>query len=220
MIREAEEEEKRHKEKIDSFKKQCAKQLDENKYLKEIQRQKEIEEDNKPPSGRNLMTQIYEEKKHISYQKRERNDKILSLIQDQLSGGQTVKRQMQEENAMNNYIQKKNQADLNEDERRRKLKKERESDMKRMLDLQLQERDEKVRLGKFENQTEAKYINKDVQAFNSVQEEKKKQMENYIQAHQTKLVAQISEKQLPKKLETQDLVMNKSLLKQIAAQKI
>jgi hypothetical protein len=85
-----------------------------------------------------------------------------------------MKRQMQEENAMNNYISKKNQADLNEDERRRKLKKDREQEMKRMLDLQLQERDEKVRLSKFENKTEAKYISKDVQAFNSVQEEKKK----------------------------------------------
>jgi hypothetical protein len=35
------------------------------------------------------MTQIYEVKKHISYEKRERNDKILALMADKLAGGES-----------------------------------------------------------------------------------------------------------------------------------
>ena len=38
------------------------------------------------------MTQIYEEKKHISYEKRAKNDKILALMSDKLADGESMKR--------------------------------------------------------------------------------------------------------------------------------
>ena len=55
MQRELQEEEERQKKKIEDFRKQCAKQLEENKMLKDMQKQKEMAEDNKPPSGKDLM---------------------------------------------------------------------------------------------------------------------------------------------------------------------
>jgi hypothetical protein len=72
MQRELHEEQQKQKEKVLKFRHQCAKQLDENKICRDAQKQIDWEEDNKPPSGTDLMAQIYEEKKHKSYEKRAR----------------------------------------------------------------------------------------------------------------------------------------------------
>ena len=80
MAQELKDEEAKQKKKIEVFRQQCAKQLEENKQLKEIVRQREMELENKPPSGTDLMHQLYQEKRHISYDKRERNDKIVELL--------------------------------------------------------------------------------------------------------------------------------------------
>ena len=59
---------------------QCAKQLEENKQLRDIVKQKEQEEENKGPTGSDLLHNLYEEKKHVSYEKREKNDKMVELL--------------------------------------------------------------------------------------------------------------------------------------------
>lgn len=81
------------------------------------------------------MAQIYEEKKHKSYEKRERQEKLLALMSDQLNGGETMKRLAQEERAMNKYIQNKEMNDKLDDELRKKTMKQRENEMKRILDI-------------------------------------------------------------------------------------
>ena len=58
------------------------------------------------------MQAIYEVKKHISYEKREQNDKVMGLMMDKLTEGQTNKRIQQEEKAMNNYIKNKEFNDM------------------------------------------------------------------------------------------------------------
>lgn len=123
-----------------------------------MQKQKDEDEDNKPPSGTDLMAQIYQEKTHKSYEKRARQEKILQLMQDQLVGGETMKRLVQEEKAMNKYIQHKEKLDKADDEYRKKLLKLKESEMKRILDIQLKERDDQKRLKQFECITESKLI--------------------------------------------------------------
>ena len=87
------------------------------------------------------MHQIYEEKKHISYEKRAKNDKILELMKERLEQGESFKRQTQEEQAMQNYVSKKEQADKIDEEKRLRLKKQREIETKKILDLQLQEKE-------------------------------------------------------------------------------
>jgi len=46
---------------------------------------REKAEEGKGPLGRDLLTQLYEEKKHISYEKRARNDKIVECLQSKLA---------------------------------------------------------------------------------------------------------------------------------------
>ena len=45
-----------------------------------MQKQREWEIDNQPPSGNDLMYRLYEEKKHISYEKRAKNEKVVAII--------------------------------------------------------------------------------------------------------------------------------------------
>jgi len=60
--------------------------------------------------------------------------------------------------------------------------------MKRILELQLKEREDKIRLKKFEEVTEAKFVKHDVEDFNHTIEEKKKKVEGEIQVHTKRLV--------------------------------
>lgn len=67
-------------------------QLEENKRLRAETLRKEYEVDNQPASGNDLMHQIYLEKRHASYDKRERQDKVLAAMEEKLVGGETMKR--------------------------------------------------------------------------------------------------------------------------------
>jgi inner membrane protein involved in colicin E2 resistance len=122
---------------------------------------------------------------------------------------------------MSNYVLKKEQEDQKDEERRKKKLKDRENEMKRILDIQLKERDEKERLKKIEDITEATYIKKDVEAFMTVEERKKKLFDQQVQDHNNRLVQQIQEKHHPKKVEASpEILMNKPLILQIAASKL
>lgn len=79
--------------------------------LREDFKKKEFELDNLPPSGHDLMAQLYNVKPHISYEKRKRNDKIVNLMKDQLEGGDTAKKRQLEERAMQQYVKNKEQQD-------------------------------------------------------------------------------------------------------------
>jgi hypothetical protein len=65
---------------------------------------------------------------------------------------------MNEEKAMQKYIKNKEFSETLNDERKRKMHKMQEIEAKRILDIQMQERDEKNRLRKFEDNNDANYI--------------------------------------------------------------
>lgn len=48
-------EQERERKKLEEYKKACRSQLEENKRLREVIIQKELEEENKPPEGNDLM---------------------------------------------------------------------------------------------------------------------------------------------------------------------
>lgn len=89
MQQELLEEEKKQRKKIEVFRQQCSKQLDENKQLRDLVKLKEKEEEGKGPTGKDLLTQLYEEKKHISYEKRAKNDKMVELLMNKLQQGES-----------------------------------------------------------------------------------------------------------------------------------
>ena len=126
------------------------------------------------------MTQLYEEKKHCSYEKRAKTDKILALMVGKLESGDTMKRYVQEEKARSQHVEKKEWADKAEEERRKKMMKDKETEMKRILDIQMKEREEKIRLKKYEDKTEAHLIKKDVNEYNQVLDSKKKQEQEAV----------------------------------------
>ena len=95
---------------------------------------------------------------------------------------------------MENYVKNKEISDKLDEERRKKILKDKEHEMKRILDIQSKEKDEKIKLKLYENVTEAKFIRKDVEDFNSVENKKKKEFDDYIKANNTELVQQISDK--------------------------
>eukprot|EP00349_Pseudokeronopsis_sp_Brazil_P000707 CAMPEP_0202957848 /NCGR_PEP_ID=MMETSP1396-20130829/2236_1 /ASSEMBLY_ACC=CAM_ASM_000872 /TAXON_ID= /ORGANISM="Pseudokeronopsis sp., Strain Brazil" /LENGTH=63 /DNA_ID=CAMNT_0049675567 /DNA_START=189 /DNA_END=380 /DNA_ORIENTATION=- len=61
---------------------------------------------------------------------------------DKLQAGESMRRLQQEETAINSYLKKREIEDMQEEERRKKRLRERENEMKRMLDLQMRERED------------------------------------------------------------------------------
>ena len=86
------EEQEREKKKLEDYKTECRKQLEENKQQREIILARELEEDNRPPKGNDLMQVIYNVKPHQAYVRRERNDKQLEMIVKKLEEGDTAKK--------------------------------------------------------------------------------------------------------------------------------
>lgn len=113
------------------------------------------------------------------------------------------------------YIANKELYDTLNDERKKKTMKQKEQETKRWLDIQLQEREEKQRLKKFEDSTDAKYMINDIQNF--TQEEMKKSQEIHLKnlMQQTGLKHQIEDRKKPKQLDPIEYQMNKKLIQQI-----
>jgi hypothetical protein len=57
------------------------------------------------------MAQIYEVKQHVSYAKREKNDKMVDMMKDQLLEGNTMKKLQKEEKAISNFVKNKEKHD-------------------------------------------------------------------------------------------------------------
>ena len=66
--------------------------MDENKRRREEQKVREVEMENSPPSGKDLMYFVNLEKKHVSYEKRDKIDKIYEILRGQLEAGVSMKR--------------------------------------------------------------------------------------------------------------------------------
>ncbi len=94
-----------------------------------------MELDNVPPSGTDLMHELYKDKIHVSYERRVKADKIIDLMKDQLANGESMRRLNQEEQAMMKYIANKELYDTLNDERKKKMIKQREAETKRWLDI-------------------------------------------------------------------------------------
>jgi hypothetical protein len=56
------------------------------------------------------MYALYQDKKHASYDKRAKQDKVLEVMKDQILFGETMKRIMNEEKAQQKYIQEQEQT--------------------------------------------------------------------------------------------------------------
>ena len=87
--------------------------------------------------------------------------------------------------------------------------------MKRILDIQLQERSDKKRLNRYQEDFEAKQIKKDVDDYNCNENNKKQKYDQSLKDFQQKLVEQIEEKRLPHDEITTELIMNRQILDQI-----
>ena len=69
-----------------------------------------------------------------------------------------MKRIMNEEKVLHKYIKDKEMSDTLNDERKRKFLKMQEIEAKRILDIQLQEREEQKNLRKYEDSDDANFI--------------------------------------------------------------
>lgn len=88
------------------------------------------------------MAQIYEVKEHQSYARREKTDKLVDLMKGQLADGDTMRRVQHEQRVSSNFIRLKEQKDQQADELKERTRKQKAQDMKRILDIQIQERDQ------------------------------------------------------------------------------
>lgn len=82
ILSEVKEEEKRDIMKKEQYKNICRAQITENERLKEIQRKKEAEAANAPVRGEDLLGKLFEEKKHISYDKMKKQEVIIDRVKD------------------------------------------------------------------------------------------------------------------------------------------
>jgi hypothetical protein len=78
-----------------------------------------------------------------------------------------MKRIMNEEKNLNKYIQDKEFNDTLKDEKKRKMLKMQENEAKRILDIQIQEREEKKNLKRYEDNTDANFIAKEANYFSA-----------------------------------------------------
>ncbi len=160
-----------------------------------------MELDNVPPSGTDLMHELYKDKIHVSYERRVKADKIIDLMKDQLANGESMRRLNQEEQAMMKYIANKELYDTLNDERKKKMIKQREAETKRWLDIQLQERESKKYVKKYEDSTDAHYMTKDIQNFTEEEIRKSKEIKLKNLMQQTGLKHQIEDRKKPKQLD-------------------
>ena len=79
-------------------------------------------------------------------------------MKDQILYGDSMKRIMNEEKVLHKYIKDKEMSDTLNDERKRKFLKMQEIEAKRILDIQLQEREEQKNLRKYEDSDDANFI--------------------------------------------------------------
>ena len=87
MDREAEADRQREQGRVNEYREQCRVQFEENKLMKD--RQKRLEEEEAARvvnSNDNMLGQLFVEKQHVSYKKRELNDRRVELIKDQMMG--------------------------------------------------------------------------------------------------------------------------------------
>ena len=81
------------------------------------------------------MYALYQDKRHASYDKRVKQDKIMEVIKDQILFGESMKRIMNEEKTLQKYIKDKEVSDTLKDEKKRKFLKQQEIEAKRILDI-------------------------------------------------------------------------------------
>ena len=82
----------------------------------------------------------------------------MEVMKDQILYGDSMKRIMNEEKVLHKYIKDKEMSDTLNDERKRKFLKMQEIEAKRILDIQLQEREEQKNLRKYEDSDDANFI--------------------------------------------------------------
>ena len=122
------------------------------------------------------MYALYQDKRHASYDKRIKQDKILEVMKDQILYGDSMKRIMNEEKVLHKYIKDKEMSDTLNDERKRKFLKMQEIEAKRILDIQLQEREEQKNLRKYEDSDDANFIQTELNQFSTQQQQKREEL--------------------------------------------
>lgn len=73
-----------------------------------------------------------------------------------------MRRLQQEERAMEKYVRNKEMSDTLNEERKKKMIKQKEMEAKRILDIQIQEREERQRLRRFEADKDANFMEADI----------------------------------------------------------
>lgn len=139
----------------------------------------------------------------------------MSLMKDQLEGGDTAKRRVLEEKAMEQYVRQKEQQDQLAEERKKKKLKDAELEAKRILDFQIAEQNSRKMVQKFEANTDAKFMFQDLNDFTVAEQRKKEQVDLKQRSHGSQILKQIDEKKAPIKPDFKTEQINKILLSQI-----
>lgn len=107
------------------------------------------------------MQVIYNVKPHQAYVRRERNDKQLEMIVKKLEEGDTNKKLVMEQHAIQEYVRKKEIDDKMQDENKQRRLRQMEHEMKRTLDRQVQEKGIQGKLQKFSEGLDTVKISQD-----------------------------------------------------------
>ena len=162
------------------------------------------------------MDAVFEEKKHISYQKRARNDKQVEAIKKKLDTGDTQRKLEQEERAIETYFQEQQMIEQRKEQNKVKTMKMKESETKKMLDLQKKEREQQFELERYQEGIEAKAVARDINDFERVQKAKMQANEKTLKSHQDNILRQIEDKKMDAHKPTADtFLINKEQLREI-----
>ena len=129
-------------------------------------RNKETQLDNKPAQGDDLMSKLYNVKRNVKYNMRAKNDAAIKKIQEKFSDYKKENAVNKEMQAFDIYVKRKETEDQKEEERRKNVLRQKESETKKILDYQIRERETGTYLEKYMAAGEAKTVTLDVADWN------------------------------------------------------
>ncbi|CDW74231.1 UNKNOWN [Stylonychia lemnae] len=190
-----------------------------NQIIKETQKKLEVMEDQKYQPGQDLFQEMFIEKQHASYQKRMQSDQKVDLIKDKLAT-EEMRRTTQLEQQHLNSLKKQSYLEKQEDRKKQELK-NKEKQIKKFLDQQIQEKQAQKVLDKFQENQVTKVIYDDVKVHEEQEKIRKAEIDHKNRAYKEKLEKQIEDQKIfkgtikVKVMTDKDIDINKRALEEM-----
>eukprot|EP00347_Sterkiella_histriomuscorum_P014306 403361377 len=190
IAEELHQEELKEKERQKVIREQQIKEYEQNVVLRQQQKKQQHTDDITGFTGeKDLFSDIFVEKQHVSYQKRLISDQRIELIKDKIIAADT--KQSHIFNQTGSVTQNQQSYLQKQEEKKIQDLKQKERQVKRYLDIQLQEQEAQRQLKKFQETQDTQVIYQDVKKYEEEEKTKKEEWEQKMREHKVRIEKQI-----------------------------